>query len=83
LAGFYVGEQYRVPWAEVVVPQGLLSQVFPFAEEALAQVKTTDAPVNYGTVNFLELLGQLRPFFWRVSLLIHTYTELYTHMHAY
>jgi hypothetical protein len=66
LAGFYVGEQYRVPWAEVDVPQKLKERVFPFVEEALAQVKTS-TPVNYGTVNFLELLQQLRPFFWRVS----------------
>jgi len=73
LAGFYVGKQYWVPWAEVDVPQGLLSQVFPFTEEALAQVKTSGPPINYGTVNFLELLEQLRPFFWQVSLLIiHT-----------
>jgi len=66
LAGFYVGEQYHVPWAEVDVPQELQDRLFPFAKEALAQVKTSN-PVNYGTVNFLELLQQLRPFFWQVS----------------
>ena len=66
LAGFYVGEQYHVPWVNVDVPQDLQDQLFPFAEAALAQVKTSN-PVNYGTVNFLELLQQLQPFFWQVS----------------
>ena len=67
LAGFYVGEQYHVPWAEVDVPQELQGQLFPFVEVALAQVKTSN-PVKYGTVNFLELLQQLQPFFWQVSV---------------
>ena len=66
LAGFYVGEQYHAPWAEVDVPQELKGRVFPFVEEALAQVKTS-TPMNHGMVNFLELLQQLWPFFWRVS----------------
>jgi hypothetical protein len=54
-----------VPWAEVEVPNELLLQLFPFVEEALAGLKSS-TPVNYGTINFLELLQQLRPFFWRV-----------------
>jgi hypothetical protein len=55
LAGFYIGEQYHVPWAEIDVSQGLQDQLFPFTEKALAQIKTSN-PVNYRTVNFLELL---------------------------
>ncbi|KAH8995157.1 hypothetical protein EDB86DRAFT_3166362 [Lactarius hatsudake] len=72
LAGFYVSEQYRVPWVEVDVPQALQAQLFPFAEEAPARVKTSNpGPVNYGTINFLELLQQLRPFFWQGAAAIH------------
>lgn len=69
LAGFYVGEQYNVPWATVDVPDELQMQVFPFVESALANIRTTAATgkVNHGTINFLELLQQLRPFFWRVG----------------
>ncbi|KAH8997105.1 hypothetical protein EDB86DRAFT_2803614, partial [Lactarius hatsudake] len=72
LARFYVGEQYCVPWVEVDVLQVLQAQLFPFAEEALARVKTSNpGPVNYGTINFLELLQQLRPFFWQGAAAIH------------
>lgn len=65
LAGFYVGETYRVPWAEVPVPGSLTGQVFPFVEETLASLRAGGCQ-NQGTINFLELLRELRPFFWRV-----------------
>jgi hypothetical protein len=65
LAGFYVGEQYHVPWAEVHVPAELQTKVFPFVESTLANMDSSER-VNQGTINFLELLQQLRPFFWRV-----------------
>jgi hypothetical protein len=65
LAGFCVGEQYHVPWAEVAVSEDLLHKVFPFVECALADMCMAEC-VNQGTINFLELLQQLRPFFWRV-----------------
>ncbi|OBZ66313.1 hypothetical protein A0H81_13774 [Grifola frondosa] len=65
LAGFYVGEQYNVPWASVEVPHALQVQIFPFVEPALANLKSRDK-INHGTVNFLQLLQQLRPFFWRM-----------------
>ncbi|KAH8978212.1 hypothetical protein EDB92DRAFT_2108175 [Lactarius akahatsu] len=72
LAGFYVGKQYCVPWVEVDVLQALQAQLFPFAKEALAWVKTSNpGPVNYGTINFLELLQQLQPFFWQVHYKQH------------
>ncbi|KAG1834072.1 hypothetical protein DFJ58DRAFT_219409 [Suillus subalutaceus] len=66
LAGFYMGEQYCVPWVSTQVPAELQMQIFPFVEDALANLH--QAPnLNYGTVNFLELLQLLRPYFWRVS----------------
>ncbi|KAF8513082.1 hypothetical protein JB92DRAFT_3096623 [Gautieria morchelliformis] len=64
LAGFYVGENYNVPWAVVDVPTELQTCIFPFAEAALAKVKGVATP-NQGTINLLELLIQLRPFLWR------------------
>jgi hypothetical protein len=33
LAGFYVGEQYNVPWATTDVPAELQMQISPFAED--------------------------------------------------
>jgi hypothetical protein len=66
LAGFYVGEHYNVPWASVEVPKELQIKIFPFVESALADMQTHGC-VNQGTINFLELLQELRPFFWRVS----------------
>jgi hypothetical protein len=69
LAGFYVGKQYHVPWTEVAVPQELQAQLFPFAEAALAHLRSSSERVNQGTVNFLELLQQLRPFFWQVCVI--------------
>ncbi len=39
--------------------------LFPFVESALANLKA-GSRLNQGVVNFLELLQQLRPFFWRV-----------------
>ena len=66
LAGFYVGEAYHVPWAGIPVPGKLQTKLFPFVEKALANLKA-DPRMNHGVVNFLELLQQLRPFFWRVS----------------
>ncbi len=39
--------------------------LFPFVESALANLKA-GSRVNQGVVNFLELLQQLRPFFWWV-----------------
>ncbi|KAH9008640.1 hypothetical protein EDB85DRAFT_1835586, partial [Lactarius pseudohatsudake] len=71
LAGFYVGETYRVPWAEVPVPGSLTKQVFPFVEEALATIQARGCQ-NQGTINFLELLQELRPFFWRAMAAINT-----------
>ena len=71
LAGFYVGEAYNVPWATVDVPQDLQTLIFPFVEPALANLTANDSGqprANYGTINFLELLQQLRPFLWRVSI---------------
>jgi hypothetical protein len=65
LAGFYVGEAYHVPWATIAVPDELQTQLFPFAERVLVELKGK-ARVNQGLVNFVELLQQLRPFFWRV-----------------
>ncbi|KAF8268134.1 hypothetical protein EI94DRAFT_1700470 [Lactarius quietus] len=64
LAGFYVGETYRVPWAEVSVPGTLTKRVFPFVEETLAALRAGGCR-NQGTINFLELLLELWPFFWR------------------
>src|SRR6266702_871886 len=65
LAGFYVGEAYHVPWARIPVPSELQTMLFPFVESALANLKA-GSRVNQGVVNFLKLLQQLRPFFWRV-----------------
>ncbi|KAH9026139.1 hypothetical protein EDB85DRAFT_1816892, partial [Lactarius pseudohatsudake] len=70
LAGFYVGETYRVLWAEVPVPDSLTRQAFPFVEEALASLRARGCQ-NQGSINFLELLRELRPFFWRVMAAIH------------
>jgi hypothetical protein len=67
LAGFYVGEAYCVPWADVPVPNELQLEIFPFVEEELSHLQTPDCKINQGTVNFLELLQLLRPFVWRVS----------------
>ena len=66
LAGFPVGESYVVPWTHVQVPEVLRVQVFPFCEDALAKLRVQGCK-NQGTINFLELLQSLRPFFWRVS----------------
>jgi hypothetical protein len=41
-------------------------QIFPFAEDALANLRQAHN-INYGTVNFLELLQLLRGYFWQVS----------------
>lgn len=67
LAGFYVGEPYSVPWATVEVPTELQIKVFPFVEGALANMQANGC-TNQGTINFLELLQELRPFFWRVRV---------------
>ncbi|THH15033.1 hypothetical protein EUX98_g9527 [Antrodiella citrinella] len=67
LAGFYVGEQYDIPWKSIEVPNELQSQLFPFVEATLVGLRspnTNGGKINYGVVNFLELLQQLRPFFW-------------------
>jgi hypothetical protein len=69
LAGFYVGETYRVPWAEVPIPDSLAKKIFPFVEETLASLRAKGCD-NKGTLNFLELLQQLHPFFWHVSLIL-------------
>ncbi len=65
LAGFPVGETYFVPWAQVKVPDALQKQIFPFCEDVLAKLRISGCQ-NQGTINFLELLQLLRPFFWRV-----------------
>jgi hypothetical protein len=54
-----------VPWAEVKVPDALQKQIFPFCEDILARLRAGGCQ-NQGTINFLELLQHLRPFFWRV-----------------
>jgi hypothetical protein len=69
LASFYVGETYRVPWSEVPVPQSMMKKIFPFVEEMLATLRANGCK-NQGTINFLELLRELRPFFWRVRYLL-------------
>ncbi|KAN0129106.1 hypothetical protein V8E53_013102, partial [Lactarius tabidus] len=70
LAGFYVGETYRVPWAEVPVPGPLMKRVFPFVEETVAALRAAGCQ-NQSTINFLELLQELQPFFWQVMAAIH------------
>ncbi|KAF8260772.1 hypothetical protein EI94DRAFT_1706057 [Lactarius quietus] len=70
LAGFYVGEAYHVPWAGVPVSGKLQTMLFPFVENALANLEA-ESWVNQGVVNFLELLQQLCPFFWWASGAIH------------
>jgi len=55
-----------VPWAQVKVPDALQKQIFPFCEDVLARLRICGCE-NQGTINFLELLQQLRPFFWRVG----------------
>ena len=74
LAGFYVGEAYHVPWAGISVPSELQTKLFPFVESALVNLQAgplvnlqAGPRVNQGVVNFLELLQQLWPFFWRVG----------------
>jgi hypothetical protein len=69
LAGFYVGKAYNVPWAGIPIPDDLQMKIFPFVEMALVNLKSS-SKLNQGVVNFLELLQQLHPFFWRVSKLI-------------
>ncbi|KAG1875912.1 hypothetical protein C8R48DRAFT_768767 [Suillus tomentosus] len=70
LAGFYIGEQYSVPWATTDVPAELQMQIFPFIEDALANLCQAHS-TNYGTINFLELLQLLRDYFWWVIAAIH------------
>ena len=55
-----------MPWAQVKVPNKLQTQIFPFCEDVLARLRTGGCQ-NQGTINFLELLQHLRPFFWRVG----------------
>ena len=71
LAGFPIGETYHVPWAHVEVPTSLQRSVFPFCEEVIARLRA-EGHDNRGTFGFLELLQNLRPFFWMVSLLFHS-----------
>lgn len=55
-----------MPWAHVKVPNTLQTQIFPFCEDVLARLRAGGCQ-NQGTINFLELLQHLRPFFWRVG----------------
>ena len=55
-----------MPWAQVKVPNTLQTQIFPFCEDVLARLRIGGCQ-NQGTINFLELLQHLRPFFWRVG----------------
>ena len=55
-----------MPWAHVKVPNTLQTQIFPFCEDVLARLRIGGCQ-NQGTINFLELLQHLRPFFWRVG----------------
>lgn len=64
-----MGEAYNVPWAGIPIPDDLQMKIFPFVETALVNLKSS-SKLNQGVVNFLELLQQLRPFFWRVSELL-------------
>ncbi|KAK0430229.1 hypothetical protein EV421DRAFT_1744357 [Armillaria borealis] len=64
LAGFAVGKSYSVPWASVDVPIELQKRVFPFVEGALVCLQESRSS-NEGTYNFLRLLVELWPFFWR------------------
>ncbi|KAF8964902.1 hypothetical protein BDZ97DRAFT_1757577 [Flammula alnicola] len=68
---FLVCKSYFVPWAEVQVPESLQRQIFPFCEDALAILRVGGCK-NQGTINFLELLQSLRPFFWRAISAIQT-----------
>jgi len=71
LAGFAVGKEYYVPWAQVEVPQELQKLIFPFCEDVIVSLQYRGC-TNKSTFNFLNLLKALRPFFWRVcgSLLL-------------
>ncbi|PBK85337.1 hypothetical protein ARMGADRAFT_1087518 [Armillaria gallica] len=69
LAGFAVSESYSVPWASIDVPIELQKRVFPFVEGALMCLQESGSP-NEGTYNFLRLLVELRPFFWRTMAAI-------------
>ena len=72
-----MGEAYNVPWAGIPVPNDLQTKIFPFVEMALVDLKLSSR-LNQGVINFLELLQQLRPFFWRVSeLAIANMTYIY------
>lgn len=70
MAGFPVGEGYNVPWANIDVSSTLTLQVFSFVEQALMSMHA-QRPINYGVINFLELLQHLRPFFWRAVAAIN------------
>ncbi|PPR04719.1 hypothetical protein CVT24_011841 [Panaeolus cyanescens] len=65
LAGFPVGESYYVPWSQVPVPDSLQLKLYPFCEDTLALLRANGCK-NQGMMNFLILLQNLRPFFWRV-----------------
>ncbi|PPQ83254.1 hypothetical protein CVT24_001164 [Panaeolus cyanescens] len=75
LAGFPVGESYYVPWSQVPVPDSLQLKLYPFCEDALALLRANGCK-NQGMINFLILLQNLRPFFWRaISAINHRFPK--------
>lgn len=63
---------YETPWTAIDPPNDILVLLFPFLEEALAEVMEPSASgnskdANTGVINFLHGLRIMRPFFWRVS----------------
>lgn len=47
----------------------LQNHIFPFAEAARDEILAAPGKINYGALNTVEMLIELRPFFWRVSFI--------------
>lgn len=54
-----------------------MKNIFPFVEETLATLRANRCK-NQGTINFLELLHELHPFFWWVPYCLSIYTIPHT-----